>query len=263
MPAQIMYELEHGVVRITLSRPEKRNALSLRMLEDFSEALDRASNERNARVLVLAAIGTAFCAGMDLKDVRLDEDDQASQFAATLAAVYRKLLTFPLVTLCAVDGRAVGGGVGIACAADMLWAGSEASFSLPETRIGVVPALVSVVLRRRLPPIRLSGLLMTGRVLDPAQAVGVGLADVVAENSAHAEAKQYAHRLVRENSGEAMSRTRLFLNEHSGARLVDELDVAQREFRAAVNTSAARRGLAAFRECESFAWDDDLEAPPS
>ena len=207
MPAQIMYELEHGVVRITLSRPEKRNALSLRMVEDLSGALDRASNERNARALVLTAVGTAFCAGMDLKDVRLDEDDQASQFAATLAAVYRKLLTFPLVTLCAVDGRAVGGGVGIACAADMLWAGSAASFSLPETRIGVVPALVSVVLRRRLPPIRLSGLLMTGRVLDPAQAVGVGLADVVAENSAHAEAKQYAHRLVRENSGEAMLST--------------------------------------------------------
>ena len=248
--------MEHGVVRVRLSRPEKRNALSQPMVDELSRALDRAADERSARVLVLTASGSAFCAGMDLKNVQLDSEDQASTFARTLAAVYRKLLTLPLVTLCGVDGRAIGGGVGIAAAADLVWAGPEANFALPETRLGIVPALVSVVLRRRLQPIKLSGLVTTGRPLDAAEAVAAGLADVAADSSAHSAAEQYARQLVRENSGEAMGRTKLFLQERSSVHLVDELDAAQREFRAAVCTSAARRGLAAFRAREPLTWDD-------
>ena len=85
------------------------------------------------RVVLLSARGKAFCSGMDLSAVRLDEPDEAGRFATGLADVYRKLLTPPIPLLCGVDGPVMGGGGGLALAADLVWAGPKALFAFPET----------------------------------------------------------------------------------------------------------------------------------
>ena len=256
MSNSILHEVAGGLARITLNRPEKRNALSLGMIEELSRAIDAVREDASTRVVLLTAQGKAFCSGMDLHDVRLDEPAEVGRFAAGLAGVYRQLLTLPFPLLCGVDGPVMGGGGGLALAADLVWAGPKALFAFPETRLGVVPALVSVVVRRRIPPLILSGMATTGMPCDAARSVVVGLADFLAADSATDEAEARAEKLLHENSGAAMRRTKEYLIPKSTADLDEELRAAERKFCEAVASPEAQRGLEAFRGKQLLRWDD-------
>ena len=255
MNALVEYEVSNGVARVTLDRPEARNALSIEMVEMLKKRIDAAVSDPSAHLVWLGAAGPAFCAGMDLKSVELSHPAQAARFARALSGLYCRLLTLPMPLLCSVDGPVAGGGVGLVAAADLVWAGPKATFALPETRLGFVPALASVVLRRRLSPQRLSGMALSGISFDANQALIAGLADFAAENSAAAEADQFARSLLRDHSPGAMSRTKTFLvNPVSTALRVEFVD-AEREFLTAAGGEEAQRGLTAFRRKESVRWD--------
>ena len=256
MSDSILHEVAGGLARITLNRPEKRNALSLEMIEELSRAIDAVREDPSTRVVLLTARGKAFCSGMDLSAVRLDEPDEARRFATSLADVYRKLLTLPIPLLCGVDGPVMGGGGGLALAADLVWAGPKALFAFPETRLGVVPALVSVVVRRRISPLALSGMATTGIPCDATRSVQVGLADFLAADSAAVEAEACAEGLLHENSGAAMRRTKEFLISQSPWDLDEEMRAAQSEFCSAVASPQAQRGLEAFRGKLPLTWSD-------
>lgn len=256
MSDSILHEVAGGLARITLNRPEKRNALSLEMIEELSRAIDAVREDASTRVVLLTAHGKAFCSGMDLSAVRLDEPDEAGRLATGLAEVYRGLLTLPIPLLCGVDGPVMGGGGGLALAADLVWAGPKALFAFPETRLGVVPALVSVVARRRISPLALSGMLTTGVPCDAARSVLVGLADFLASDSATIEAEACAQTLLHENSGAAMRRTKEFLIAQSRGDLDAELRAAEKEFRRAMASPEAQRGLEAFRGKSPLTWSD-------
>ena len=259
----ILHEVAGGLARITLNRPEKRNALSLEMIEGLSRAIDSVREDASARVVLLTARGKVFCSGMDLYAVPLDDPDEAGRFATGLAEVYRKLLTLPIPLLCGVDGPVMGGGGGLALAADLVWVGPKALFAFPETRLGVVPALVSVVVRRRISPLTLSGMATTGISCDAARSVVVGLADFLASESATLEAEACARKLLRENSGSAMRRTKEFLIAQSRGNLDEELLAAVKEFREAVASPEARRGLEAFRSKLPLTWGEPTADEPT
>ncbi len=252
----ILYEVTGGLARITLNRPEKRNALSLEMIGELSRAIDAVSEDASTRVVLVTARGEAFCSGMDLQAVPLDDPVEAARFGTDLAEVYGKLLTLPFPLLCGVDGPVMGGGGGLALAGDLVWVGPKALFAFPETRLGVVPALVSVVVRRRVSPLALSGMATTGIPYDAERSVLVGLADFLAADSATIEAEACAEKLLLENSGVAMRRTKEFLIEQSKGDLDEELRAAAIEFGQAVASPEAQRGLRAFREKTPLRWDD-------
>jgi methylglutaconyl-CoA hydratase len=252
----ILHEVVGGLARITLNRPEKRNALSLEMIDELSRAIDAVGEDASTRVALLTARGKVFCSGMDLYALPLDEPDEAGRFATSLAEVYRKLLTLPIPLLCAVDGPVMGGGAGLVLAADLVWVGPKALFAFPETRLGVVPALVSVVVRRRVSPLTLSGILTTGIACDATRSILVGLADFLASDSATIEAEACALKLLQENSGVAMRRTKEFLIAQSRGDLDEELGAAEKEFRRTVASPEAQRGLEAFRGKLPLNWSD-------
>jgi enoyl-CoA hydratase/carnithine racemase len=155
-----------------------------------------------------------------------------------------------------MDGPATAGGVGFALASDLLWVGPKASFSFPETRLGIVPATVSVVARRRLNAVKLTGMLLSGRVVGPEEALRLGLADFVSAGSAAKEAEAFARKLIEENSDEAMRRTKAFLQSEFETFLGTELENAKREFCEGLATSSARRGIQAFREKRAVRWSE-------
>lgn len=256
MSQAVVYAQQDGIARITLNHPEKRNILSFELVEALNAALEKAAGDPAVRVALLAAEGKAFCAGMDLKKIALDDEADAANFSDKLAEAYRRLLTLPVPLLCAVDGPAMGGAVGLALAADLIWVGPEAKFAFPETRVGVVPALVSVPARRRMAPGKLSGMLLAGVPAGPEKAVQLGLADFTAQGSALEDALEFAGRLIRENSDEAMRRTKSFVQQEFGVSLEKELAAATAEFREAVKTKAAARGLAAFRNKTKLVWNE-------
>ena len=256
MSDSVLHEVAGGLARITLNRPEKRNALSLEMIEALSRAINAVREDASTRVVLVTARGKVFCSGMDLHAVPLDDPDEAGRFATSLAEVYRKLLTLPMPLLCGVDGPVMGGGGGLALAADLVWVGPKALFAFPETRLGVVPALVSVVLRRRVSPLILSGMMTTGIPCDAERSVRVGLADFLASDSAAIEAEACAEKLLHENSGAAMRRTKEFLIAQSREDLDEELRAAASELQRAVASPEAQRGLEAFRGKLPLTWSD-------
>lgn len=251
----VRYGSGDGIARVTLDHAEVRNALGFDMLAALAGCLDRALADASVRLLILDAEGPAFCAGMDLKSVDLTDPEQAARFADALSGVYLRLMTLPMPLLCAVDGPVSGGGVGLAVAADLVWAGPRAKFSLPETRLGLVPALVSVVLRRRVAPQVLTRMALGGIALDCGQAATHGLIDFQADVSAGASADVFMRGLLGDHAPGALVRTKRFFVSQTGEALERQLADAAREFQAAVQTDEARRGLEAFRRKEFVRWD--------
>src|ERR1700724_3762580 len=137
-----------GIATITLSRPEKRNAISYELIEELLGVLDQLAHS-SALVLILTGEGKAFCSGMDLENLKVLTGRSAEQNlkdSETMAHLFRALYDFPRPTIAAVNGAAIAGGGGLATPCDFTLAVPEAKFGYTEVRIGFVPAIVSSIL---------------------------------------------------------------------------------------------------------------------
>ena len=163
--------------RITLARPEKRNALDRVTADDLAQALF-ALSESAVRVVALDAEGSDFCAGADLEalDSMLDSPRQAHiEDAKALGHVFHTIRRMEKPVVALVKGRAFGGGAGLASACDMVLAREDARFAYPEVTIGFVPAMVMTMLRRSVGEKHAFDLVSTGRVLTAKDAERIGL----------------------------------------------------------------------------------------
>ena len=150
---QIIYHSENSTAYITLNRSEKRNALGEILIQELKQALTQAESDKTIRVIVIRAAGKDFCAGADL--AHLEKISQASileniEDASQLAELFLQIRRISKPVIAAVHGRALAGGAGLASACDLIVATCSAQFAYTETRIGFVPALVSVIARRNL-----------------------------------------------------------------------------------------------------------------
>ena len=173
------------VATITFNRPEKRNALSVQMIEEIIAAL--AEIERSeALVLILTGAGKAFCAGMDLEELKSLTGKTPSENVADsqrMAQFFRAIYEFPKPTIAAVNGAAMAGGAGIATMCDFTLALAEATFGYTEVRIGFVPAIVSSVLVWQVGHKTARDLLLTGRAFEAAEAQSLGLVNEVVSSA--------------------------------------------------------------------------------
>lgn len=144
------YSAAAGIARITLNRPEKRNALDPALIAALRESLDRAAADTAVRVILLRGAGKDFCAGIDLKSLS-ESDDVMSHIASArvLADLYLAMRRNPKIIVAAVHGRAIGGGAGIATAADLVVCAESAELRYPEVNLGFIAAIVMSMLRRQ------------------------------------------------------------------------------------------------------------------
>ena len=148
----IIVETEDGIARVTLNRPERRNAFDQRMVEELYESFLQLAADQSVRGVILTGAGPVFCAGADLRwlsqDSRLSAD-QARADAGLLADMYRTINEFPHPVLGRVQGNAFGGGVGLLAVCDVVVAAETASFTLSEAQLGLIPAVIAPFLLRR------------------------------------------------------------------------------------------------------------------
>ena len=159
-------ELAGAVRTITLNRPDRRNAISGDMIEDLLAALANAEADHAVRVVILTGAGKSFCSGMDLEGLQSITNQTAEENlgdSRQLARLFQRVYAFSKPLITAVNGAAIAGGCGLATFSDITLAVPEAKFGYTEVRIGFIPALVSVLLRRQIGEKHARELLLTDR----------------------------------------------------------------------------------------------------
>lgn len=244
------------IARITLNRPDRRNAISAQMLDDLLAAFDEAEHGPG-RVLILTGAGKAFCAGMDLDGLRGlagNSPGQNLEDSRRMAKMFHRLYAFPKPVISAVKGAAIAGGCGIATLADFTLAAPEAKFGYTEVRIGFIPALVSVFLLRQIGERHARDLLLSGRIVDAAEAFRMGLvSEIVPGEKLSARAEEVAASLLAA-SPTSIVRTKRLLLQHDEAALQAALERAIHANADIRSTADFREGLTAFLEKRDPKW---------
>lgn len=175
----IKYEIKNQTAVITLSRPEKRNALNSELVNLIKEKFSEAESDATVKSIILTGQGKAFCAGADLeylskiKSYSTVENEKDSQ---SLAEMYLKIYYSKKPTIAAVNGPAIAGGCGLASVCDFIVANStESKFGYSEVKIGFVPAIVSIFLIKKIGEGKAKQLMLTGDIIDGKTAFEIGL----------------------------------------------------------------------------------------
>jgi methylglutaconyl-CoA hydratase len=247
-------EVAGGVARIILDSPHNRNALSRRLLADLDRQVRAAAGDERARVIVLTGAGPVFCSGADLKEPRAVQDGDRATPSGDLVGIVTALRESPKPVVGRINGPARAGGLGLTCACDIAIAVEAATFAFSEVRVGVAPAIISVVTLPRLGPARALELFLTGDVFDAPTAAGFGLINAaVPREELDAAVGRYVASLLL-GGPNALGETKRLVREVPG------LPVAE-AFRRMAALSArlfaseeAREGMAAFAERRPPRW---------
>jgi methylglutaconyl-CoA hydratase len=295
MPYQTLsVRFEPQVAFLTLNRPEKRNAISPRMIEELMKALEEIERT-SARVAILTGAGKSFCAGMDLESLHAiaarveasappeepahegvmdvavrvlkGETEEPPNENSTpppseadlessrqMAAMFRRIYDFPKLLIAAVNGAAIAGGCGIATLCDFTLAVPEAKFGYTEVRIGFIPAIVSTFLIRQIGEKRARDLLLTGRIIDATEAYRLGLVTEIVPAEMLMNRACSLAEQLIENSPTSLSFTRRLLREFGKRDLDRDLELAVEENARIRATADFREGLTAFLEKRRPAW---------
>ncbi len=175
----LLIESAGGVVRVTLNRPERRNALSEALLTELSATLASIAADKTARVVVLAAAGTVFSSGHDLSEMPGRAEDEYHTLFARCSQVMQQLRTLPQPVIARVQGLATAAGCQLVAACDMAVAASDARFATPGVKIGLFCTTPMVPLVRSIPAKVAMEMLLTGQPLSAERALVVGLVNRV------------------------------------------------------------------------------------
>jgi enoyl-CoA hydratase/carnithine racemase len=252
----VRVEVADGVATVTLDRPEALNAISTELAAALAAAVEPLAVDRAVRAMVLTGAGErAFCVGADLKQ-RAGLDDhgwfvQREAFRRAFTAVRR----CPLPTIAAVFGFALGGGTELALCCDLVVAADDAVFGLPEVRLGLVPAGGGTqLLVRRVGRSIAKDLVLTGRRVDAAEALRLGLADRVVPRPELPVAASALAAEIAGNSPVAVRLAKWAVDLGADLALEAGMDVEDQAWRRAILSDDRREGVAAWAERRPPRW---------
>jgi methylglutaconyl-CoA hydratase len=252
----LTYQCDDEVAIIALTVPEKRNAISAQMVTDLAGAFHQA-DENAARAVILTGSGKAFCSGMDLDELRLSAErplQKNLEDARRISKMFYRIYSFPKPVITAVNGAAIAGGCLIATLADFTLAVPEAKFGYPEARLGVLPAFVAVFLRRQVGERQARELLLSGRIMDAAEALYLGLVtEIVHAERLMARAREIAGAML-VASPAAVARTKKFLLRFDDTTVRAELEAAIEASADIRSDPDFREGVSAFLEKRAPKW---------
>jgi methylglutaconyl-CoA hydratase len=252
MSVILIEKLAPQITLVTLNRPERRNSLTIQLLNELMAAIQVASDEARDRILILRGAGAAFCTGLDLKEAA----DQTKAHA-TAEMVARTLVTLSqtrLITIAAVHGTAVAGGAGIMSACDFVVAAERTKIGYPETRRGLVAGLVMTFLRRQIGERNMRELLLGSELISADRALQIGLVNrVVPPGGVMSEALKFANSVLQGAPG-AVIQTKRLVEELWATSVKEDVDRALKYHMQARESPEAREGIAAFNEKRTPNW---------
>jgi methylglutaconyl-CoA hydratase len=251
-PPLLIDATDPAITVLSLNRPQRRNALSIELMDALRDAVTTASNDRARRVIILRGAGPVFCAGLDFHEAMAPEN--AHRSSESLASLYRAICASPLVTIAAAYGAALGGGAGLIAACDFAIAADDLRLGYPEVHRGLVAAVVTCLLRRQLSDRQIRELILLGQTLTADQSLALGLVSRTVPAASLDDAARQLAREVSQGAPGAIARTKELLNRLHP--IDEEIALALDVHRQARNSAEAQEGIAAFLEKRPPRWGD-------
>ena len=259
----LLINLDGPVLHITLNRPESRNAMSLTMVNELMAVFESVAGDTDIRAIVLRGTGGHFCAGGDIKDMAgarqqaAGGDDNAFQalnrrFGEMITAANRQ----PQVVITVLEGAVLGGGFGLACISDVAIASEDATFGLPETGLGVIPAQIAPFVVERIGLTQARRLALTGIRFQGEEARRLGIVHEVAADADSLDALlEDTLKAVRKCAPHANRVTKQLVLNVGHEPMEALLDQAAKDFAAAVNSEEGQEGTMAFVQKRPAKWN--------
>jgi len=256
----LLLERDDFVLKIWFNRPEAKNALSAEMTEELNNVLDAVSDDRSLRAIVLRGAGGVFCAGGDIKGfksgMQATDADEVAASNRSFGDLMIKLNEQPQVVIILVEGAAIGGGLGLACVADVTLVTADARFRLSETSLGIPPAQIAPFVTERVGLTQARRLMLTGARFKGDEAASLGIAHGVAADTADLEAQcETILSHVKACAPGANAVTKGILFESLRRPRAEALDFAARGFAQCMLSPEGLEGVAAFVEKRPASWN--------
>jgi len=253
---EVLYSIDAGIGRITINRPGKSNALNPALLGQMRQALKKAVDDRNVRVITITGAGSkVFCAGVDLKASLSAEPGGEAFGRSDFRQLLLDIVRCPKPTITLVRGHVMGGGVGIVLAGDLCLACDDVYFSTPEIQVGMFPMMVLGLLYRNVGRKKATELMFMGERIPAAQAEQHGIINhVFRRDQFEAAAEEFLRKLA------AKSSTILKMGKEAISRILDEKLPEEEEFLESalvevMSTEDSKEGIRAFVEKRQPKWD--------
>ncbi|MCB1111320.1 MAG: enoyl-CoA hydratase/isomerase family protein [Chlamydiales bacterium] len=241
---------EKGIAVITLNRPEKRNALSIALLQQLASTIQKYSDDIDTRCIIISGNGPVFCAGLDLHEA--SDPAKIEQSAEALAHAFSILQHSPKITIAAVHGAAIAGGAGLLCACDYAVATKETQFAFPETYRGLIAIQILPLLYRQMAPRAIRELLLIGKTIDANDALRLGVINQIS-NSLHLDAIDVARHAMK-GAPKAIEETKQMIEKFFPTDFDHDLQMALKFHELMRSSPEAAEGIQAFQQKRKPSW---------
>jgi len=240
--------VENGVATITLNRPQKKNSLSAELLNSLCDNLKVCMDDKDVRAIILTNAGNTFCAGADLKN------SGGHQPRYTLVDLFKLMREGPKIIVGKVAGHCMGGGVGLAAACDISVMGDSLTMGFTEVRIGVSPAIISVVCLPKMRRADAAELMLSGEKISGTRAAQVGLVNyAVPSDQLDAKVSEIIGKLVR-GGPNALAATKSLVYKVPAMGVDEAFTWTAKVSAACFGSQEAKDGITAFAQKKDAPW---------
>jgi methylglutaconyl-CoA hydratase len=262
-PTRLLLQLDAPVARITLNRPDVRNAFDDVLIGELLQAwgairgAHEASPETSPRALVLTGAGESFCAGADMSWMRRSAGysrDENEADAMRMAVMLRELDELPIPTIARVNGACLGGGMGLIACCDMAVAVDSAQFGFTEARLGIAPAVISTFVLAKIGAAAARRWFLTAEIFGAAEAKGMGLVHEIAPAGELDQAVEKLVKALQGNGPRAVTAAKLLIREGLVRTRKEAIENAVRVIAGLRASPEGQEGLGAFLEKRPPSW---------
>lgn len=256
MTKNILINRDHpGVTVVSLNRPDKRNALTIELMQEIIDVVRETNEKGDQRVLIFRGEGSSFCTGLDLYEA--GDLTVAEESAHTIAQMYLEIYTSSVITMAAVHGHAIAGGAGLSSVCDYVIADENAKFGFPEVRRGLIPAIVLTFLKSQLKERDLRELFLFGHLVSADEAKQIGLVNqVVHAGMLEEESFSIAKKALNGGPG-AVAHLKRLIDHFTLRGFQEDLEHALTFHKMARTHEEAQEGIRAFVEKRNPSWYPD------
>ena len=258
---ELLAHVEAGILTVTLNRPHKRNAMNAELVSEIMAVVDSVSEDATIRAIIFRGADGDFCSGGDVPGMHIETMDEASARKATweFNRVFGRMVTrvnqAPQVIVAALEGAVMGGGLGLACISDIAIADENATFSMPETGLGIIPAQIAPFVVARIGLTQARRLALLGERIDGEEAVRIGIAHTLTRSPE--DMQQELDRVkarIRSRAPNATAATKRLLFDVGAVEHEALLDAAADAFTEAMRSEEGQEGTAAFLQKRAPSW---------